>query len=98
MSDLYNYDFIKTLSSRSLDIIDTKTLLTYGMIGITCLVLGAATLYDEMEEEKEGEEQKEESSDSEAFEKESIDETPAQEPVSTGGKKSKKNKTKRRRR
>jgi hypothetical protein len=50
MSDLYNYNFYKILTERSIDIIDTKTLLTYGMIGITTIVLAVATLYDEIEE------------------------------------------------
>jgi hypothetical protein len=51
MSDSYNYNFYKILTQRSIDIIDTKSLLTYGMIGITAVVLAVATLYDEIEEE-----------------------------------------------
>jgi len=56
MSDLYNYNFFKILTERSIDIIDTKSLLTYGMIGITTVVLAVATLYDEIEEEDKNEE------------------------------------------
>ncbi len=51
MSDRYSYNILKTLTQHSPSMIDGKTLLTYGMIGITCAVLGVATLYDEMEEE-----------------------------------------------
>ena len=50
MSDLYNYNFFKILTQRSPDIIDSKTLLTYGMIGITTIVLAVATIYDDNEE------------------------------------------------
>ena len=52
MSDSYNYNFYKILTERSIDIIDTKSLLTYGMIGITTVVLAVATLYDQEEDEK----------------------------------------------
>jgi hypothetical protein len=52
MSDSYNYNFLKILTERSIDIIDTKSLLTYGMIGITTVVLAVATLYDEGEDEQ----------------------------------------------
>ena len=52
MSDSYNYNFYKILTERSIDIIDTKSLLTYGMIGITTVVLAVATLYDEEEDEQ----------------------------------------------
>lgn len=80
MSDSFNYNFFNTLSDRSLDIIDTKTLVTYGMLGVTCVVLAVATLYDEIEEEKE------ESEEQEAQEEEST----------TGGKKSNKKQNKKR--
>jgi len=50
MSDSYNYNFYKILTERSIDIIDTKSLLTYGMIGITTVVLAVATLYDQEED------------------------------------------------
>ena len=52
MSDSYNYNFYKILTERSIDIIDTKSLLTYGMIGITTVVLAVATLYDQEEDAK----------------------------------------------
>jgi hypothetical protein len=52
MSDSYNYNFLKILTERSIDIIDTKSLLTYGMIGITTVVLAVATLYDQEEDEQ----------------------------------------------
>jgi len=52
MSDSYNYNFYKILTERSIDIIDTKSLLTYGMIGITTVVLAVATLYDQEEDEQ----------------------------------------------
>ena len=51
MSDSYNYNFYKILTQKSIDIIDTKSLLTYGMIGITTVVLAVATLYDEIDED-----------------------------------------------
>jgi hypothetical protein len=52
MSDSYNYNFLKILTERSIDIIDTKSLLTYGMIGITTVILAVATLYDQEEDEQ----------------------------------------------
>ena len=51
MSDSYNYNFLKILTEQSIDLVDSKSLLTYGMIGITCVVLGAATIYDEIDGE-----------------------------------------------
>ena len=48
MSDSYNYNFLKILTEQSIDLVDSKSLLTFGMIGITCIVLGAATIYDEI--------------------------------------------------
>jgi hypothetical protein len=51
MSDSYNYNFLKILTEQSIDLIDSKSLLTYGMIGITCVVLGVATIYDEIDGE-----------------------------------------------
>ena len=55
MSDSYNYNFYKILTERSIDIIDTKSLLTYGMIGITTVVLAVATLYDQDEDKDDDE-------------------------------------------
>jgi hypothetical protein len=90
MSDLYNYNFIKTLTERSYDIIDSKTLLTYGMIGITSIVLGAATLYEEIEDTQEGIE--------EQIGEEKLFETPQEEPSETSGGKSKKKQKKQKKR
>ena len=77
MSDSFNYNFFNTLSDRSLDIIDTKTLVTYGMIGVTCVVLAVATLYDEIEEEA-------------STDMEEPEELKPEEEPTTGGKKSNK--------
>ena len=95
MSDSYNYNFYKILTQKSIDIIDTKSLLTYGMIGITTVVLAVATLYDEIDEDNNtnGEEE------SGFFGK---SQTPGDENLSifgksetTGGKRKKHRKTKR---
>jgi hypothetical protein len=104
MSDSYNYNFYKILTQRSIDIIDTKSLLTYGMIGITAVVLAVATLYDEIEEDNNNTNGEEESSlfgKSETTEDENLSifgqsETNGGKSETNGGKRKKKHrKTKR---
>lgn len=101
MSDSYNYNFYKILTERSIDIIDTKSLLTYGMIGITTVVLAVATLYDENEEPN-----AENEADPDFFEKNTSaigenlsnfgkSETTGGKSETTGGKRKKNRKTKR---
>lgn len=79
MSDSYNYNFFKMLTEQSIDIVDTKTLLTYGMIGVTCVVLGVATIYDEIDEKAE---------ELEEAQEENIIESVLEENLSPSGEKS----------
>ncbi len=79
MSDSYNYNFFKMLTEQSIDIVDTKTLLTYGMIGVTCVVLGVATIYDEIDEQAE---------ELEEAQEENIIESVLEENLSPSGEKS----------
>jgi hypothetical protein len=98
MSDLYNYNFLKILTERSIDIIDSKTLLTYGMIGVTCVVLAAATIYEQIEDSQEGLQEglQEVLQEQLGEENENVFETPREENnETTGGKSKKKRRTKR---